>query len=608
MVPLTAARLPTKFTDPLRLPPVLRPEPAADGGYRTLRIPLRPARVRLHSALPLTDVWAYDGHYPGPTIEVRRGERLAVEWANELAAGAGNFPLVAVRCADPAAGASPAQIPQNRPGRDGGTVDVALADLTPWVVTHLHGGRIAPGSDGWPENAALPGQATLARYDNDQAATLLWYHDHAMGITRYNAMAGLTGLYLIRDGEEDALGLPGGAHEIPLLIQDRNLDTDDDGALTGRLLHKIEDGTNEFFGPFTLVNGTIWPHLDVAARQYRFRVLNGSNARTYRLVLLDGAGRPVPDAVKQIGTDGGLLGAPVDLPPGGLTLAPAERADLIVDFRAFRGTRLTLVNTAGAPFGNDPATLPPGTPDPANRLPHPEVLQFRVGHAAVADPFVLPATLSPTFARFDHDHLPPHVHRWVALVEDTATHMLTLRELRELATGESGAGEALIALVDATGAPRRFRTVARQFEDTVTFFVAHGGTEVWNFLNTTEDTHPMHVHLVQFQPLARDVYDTAGKLDPATGATTAPITFAVAGALDANEAGWKDTVRVNPGEHVAIAATFAGYTGRYMYHCHVIEHEDRDMMRPFVVLPADVLARGGMGGAGAMGGMGGMIM
>jgi len=163
--------------------------------------------------------------------------------------------------------------------------------------------------------------------------------------------------------------------------------------------------------------------------------------------------------------------------------------------------------------------------------------------------------------------------------------------------------EALIELVDATGATRRFRTVARQFEDTVTFFVAHGGTEVWNFLNTTEDTHPMHVHLVQFQPLARDVYDTAGKLDPATGATTAPITFVAAGALDANEAGWKDTVRVNPGEHLAIAATFAGYTGRYMYHCHVIEHEDRDMMRPFVVLPADVLARGGMGGAGAMDGM-----
>jgi len=120
-------------------------------------------------------------------------------------------------------------------------VDVALADLTPWTVTHLHGGRTAPASDGWTENAALPGQATLARYDNDQPATLLWYHDHAMGITRYNAMAGLTGLYLIRDGEEVALGLPGGAHEIPLLIQDRNLEADGGGALTGRRLHKIED-------------------------------------------------------------------------------------------------------------------------------------------------------------------------------------------------------------------------------------------------------------------------------------------------------------------------------------------------------------------------------
>lgn len=604
MAPIATPPVPTKFKDPLRIPPVLRPVPTVGGGYHTLRIRLRPARVRLHSELPPTDVWAYDGHFPGPTIEVRRGERLAVEWANDLAAGAGNFPLIAVKCADPADGAPPEQIPQNRPGRDGGTADVALADLTPWTVAHLHGGRTAPTSDGWTENAALPGQATLARYDNDQPATLLWYHDHAMSITRYNVMAGLAGLYLIRDGEEAALGLPGGEHEVPLLIQDRNLDVDGAGALTGRLLHKIEASTNEFFGPFTLVNGTIWPHLDVAPRQYRFRVLNGSNARTYRLVLLDGHGHPVPGAVKQIGTDGGLLGAPVDLPSGGLILAPAERADLLIDFRAFRGARLTLVNTAGAPFGNDPASQAPGMPDPANRLPHPEVLQFRVGHAAVADPFVLPSALAPTFARLDHDSLPhQHAHRWVALVEDGDTHMLTLRELQELPADDGGTGESLVVLVDATGVSRRFRTVARQFEDTVNFFVAYGGTEVWNFLNTTEDTHPMHVHLVQFQLLRRDIYDSMGKIDPVTGATTAPIAFVRHGALDANEAGWKDTVRVNPGEHVAIAATFTGYTGRYMYHCHVIEHEDRDMMRPFVVLPADVLARMGMDSGGHIGGM-----
>lgn len=590
----------TKFKDPLRAPPVLHPVPADNDGHHPLRIHLRPARVSLHSELPPTDVWAYNGHFPGPTITVRRGERVTVEWINDLGAGVGNFPVVAVKVPDPAPNIPPEQIPQNQPGRGGGTVDTLLADLTPWTVVHLHGGHTAPPYDGWTENAVLPGQSTLVRYDNDQHAALLWYHDHAMGITRYNVMAGLTGLYLIRDGEEEALGLPGGDHEIPLLIQDRNLDTDGHGNLTGQLLHKIEENTNEFFGPFTLVNGTIWPHADVEARQYRFRVLNGSNARTYRLVLLDEGGTPVPGIVKQIGTDGGLLGAPVALPEGGLVLAPAERADLIADFRAYRGQYLTLVNTAGAPFGNDPATQPPGVPDPGNRLPHPEVLQFRVGAVAVTDPFVLPDPLSPTFVRFDHDHLRPHMHRWVALVENTDTHMLTLRELEELMPDENGAGASLIALVDETGATRRFRTVAQQFEDTVNFFVQSGGTEVWNFLNTTEDTHPIHVHLVQFQPLLRHTYDSTGKIDPVTGATTSPITFTGVGMIDANEAGWKDTIRVNPGELVAIAATFDGYTGRFMYHCHVIEHEDRDMMRPFVVLPADVLARMAMDGMGSM--------
>jgi spore coat protein A len=190
---------------------------------------------------------------------------------------------------------------------------------------------------------------------------LLWYHDHAMGITRFNVYAGLAGLYIIRDHEEAALHLRDGPYEIPLLLQDRNLDTAPDGSLTGRLLHKIEDGTMEFFGPFTLVNGTTWPYLPVEARHDRLRLLNGSNARIYRLVLLDEGGHPSREIIKQIGTDGGLLGKPVDLPRDGLTLAPAERADLLVDFGAVRGQRLTLLNTTGAPFDGSPAAQPAGT-------------------------------------------------------------------------------------------------------------------------------------------------------------------------------------------------------------------------------------------------------
>ena len=416
---------------------------------------------------------------------------------------------------------------------------------------------------------------------------MLWYHDHAMGITRFNVYAGLAGLYVVRDDEEDALGLPSGPYEIPLLFQDRNLDTNADGSLSGRLLHKIEDSTMEFFGPFTLVNGTIWPYLPVEARQYRLRLLNGANARTYRLLLLDEYGHTALDRVRQIGSEGGLFGSPVAVPTDGLVLAPAERADLIVDFGAFRGKRLLLVNTAGAPFDGAPATTPAGAPDPDNKLAYPGVMQFRVSSDQVDDPFAMPRRLS-SFQRRTYDALPPNSRRRMVALVEYPDGMLTLRELAALPDGQTTDGP-LITVVDDQGIATRYRTVASRFEDKVNWFVPYGGTEVWSILNLTQDMHPFHVHLVQFQALGRDRYDTSG-FSPQTGGTTSPVTFKEHGALDANEMGWKDTVRVNPGELVSIAGTFDGYTGRYMYHCHILEHEDHDMMRPFVVMPAPAIA------------------
>jgi FtsP/CotA-like multicopper oxidase with cupredoxin domain len=280
-----------------------------------------------------------------------------------------------------------------------------------------------------------------------------------------------------------------------------------------------------------------------------------------------------------------------------LVLASAERADLIVDFSRFRGQRLRLVNTAGSPFDGAPAEVTPGTADPANRLPFPDVMEFRVSRRRANDPFTLPQRLT-SFRRMRHDQLPPaHVERLVALVEDQGT--LTLRELDEVAGGNGRPGEPIIEVTDDQGVTTLYRTVAMYFEDTTNWFVAYGSTEVWKILNLTEDTHPFHVHLVQFQALSRKRYDVAG-FDSASGGTTAPVTFLERGELDANETGWKDTLRVNPGELVSIAATFDGYTGRYMYHCHLLEHEDHDMMRPFVVMPADAMA--------AMGDMPGMRM
>jgi FtsP/CotA-like multicopper oxidase with cupredoxin domain len=567
----------TKFKDRLRVPPTLHPQQMDEQRY-SLRVQMRPAQIQLHSDLPPSEVWTYEGTLPGPIIEVWRGQHVQIEWINALPSDQ-PYPITAVTAPDGT---------QNEPGRSGRPANATVASLQPWTVVHLHGGRTAAVSDGWTENASLSGQVTTSDYANDQQATLLWYHDHAMGITRFNVYAGLAGLYLIRDTEEAALHLPAGPYEIPLLIQDRNLETAPDGSLTGRLLHKVEDGTMEFFGPFTLVNGTIWPYLPVEARQYRFRILNGSNARIYRFMLLDESGTPVHHLIKQLGTDGGLLGQPVDLPANGLTLAPAERADLIVDFRSLQGQSLRLVNTAGAPFDNAPATQPAGTPDPDNRLPHPEVMEFRVSAQPVEDPFVLPEVLSPSYRRLAHDRLPPaHRHRIVAMVE-YPDGMLTFHELALVRSGEATGGEVRLSITDEQGTTWQYRTVATHFEDMVNWFIAYGSTEVWHVLNLTEDTHPFHVHLVQFQALSRDLYNKEG-FQPETGGTTTPVSFQAHGTLDANEEGWKDTVRVNPGEMVTIAATFDGFTGRYMYHCHILEHEDHDMMRPFIVMPAAAL-------------------
>ena len=231
-------------------------------------------------------------------------------------------------------------------------------------------------------------------------------------------------------------------------------------------------------------------------------------------------------------------------------------------------------------------------------------MEFRVSSQPVDDPFVLPATLSSSYRRLEHDWLPPSLpvsfaplarkqqtgiqHRVVAMVEYPAG-MLTFHELAEVADGDAAAGEALLTIADEQGKAVRYRTVAQHFEDTVNWFVDYGSTEVWSVLNLTEDTHPFHVHLVQFQALARDRYNTEG-FQPETGGTTTPVFFQKHGMLDANEMGWKDTVRVNPGELVSIAATFDSFTGRYMYHCHLLEHEDHDMMRPFIVMPAAAMA------------------
>jgi FtsP/CotA-like multicopper oxidase with cupredoxin domain len=586
----------TPFVDPLPLPP--RWLAREHAGRLAVRI--RCGVHRFHRDLPESRIWGFEGCVPGPTIEAERGHPVRVEWINELE---GTLPVaVTVAPTEVTADGVPVQC---LPGRSGGIRDADAAALPGFTVVHLHGGLTAAPYDGWTENIFAPGQNAVSDYTMQQRAALLWYHDHVMGVTRFTVYAGLAGLWIIRDERERALGLPEGfPFELPLLLQDRNFDEDPHGRLTGELVHKTDPGTMEAFAPFTTVNGKIWPLLEVHPSTYRLRIINGSNARTFRLVLMRD-GHPDLDRISQIGTDHGLLRAPVCVPSQGLVLAPAERADLLVDFSDLPpGIELTLLNTASAPF--DGAPYPPEraaqAASPDGLLPYPDVMRFRVV-AGAPSRRPAPQELADDFSPPTTDELAGAVRRAVALVEqelEGETNMLTMRELAP-ADEDDDADDRLVTIVaaDASGTDRtmaRYRTVACHFEDTVTFFPILGRYEVWQFINLTGDTHPMHIHLNPFQVLARHPVTVTVPDGGITDTSTAAIVRCERGrddtlthAVDPNELGLKDTVRVNPNEIVELAVRFDTHSGRYMYHCHILEHEDRDMMRPIVIMPPELM-------------------
>ena len=446
-----------------------------------------------------------------------------MRWENRLS---GPLPVVVTRAPVHAADGVPVQCV---PGRSGGLPDPLAAALTGYSVAHLHGALTQATSDGWTENLIAPGQSTVDTYQNDQRGALLWYHDHVMGVTRFDLFAGLAGLWMVRDARERELQLPEGPpYELPLMLADRNFDTAPDGSLTGRLLHKTDPEVMECFSPFTTVNGVIWPRVDVEPTTYRFRVLNGSNARTYRLMLTRD-GQPDHDRISQIGSDGGLLLAPVPLPAQGLVLASAERADILIDFSDLAvGTELTLWNNAPSPFNGafaDPSTA--GTADLAGLLPYPEVLRFRVIDGARVAPTTRPV-LATDFQRADPRQLEGCPVRAIALVEQESSRegepsMLTMRELTESAATD----ESEITLVEL-GAHQgeqigRWRTAATRFEDRTNFFPVMGRAEIWRLVNLTGDTHPIHVHLDAFQVINRRVADVqvpeGGIADATTAAT-----------------------------------------------------------------------------------------
>ncbi|HEY6852230.1 MAG TPA: multicopper oxidase domain-containing protein [Terracidiphilus sp.] len=382
-------------------------------------------------------------------------------------------------------------------------------------VVHLHGGRTPASSDGYPENWVVPGKSQTCLYPLPQDAALLFYHDHTMGINRLNIYAGMQGFCIVRDTHEAALDLPRGNYEVPLMVSDRYLKTD------GQLDYPVSEFPDrpwvpEVFGNAILVNGKLLPYFEVEPRKYRLRIMNGSNGRFYRFSFSNKSEFHV------IGNDQGLLFAPVAA--GRVLLAPAERIDIVVDFASMAGTHVVMVSDSF------------------------DILEFRVGQKARGLDKALPVTLrSPT--RLD------------AAVA-TTTRRLTLDERLNDVQHSMG------MLLNNTA-----------WHMPITEKPTLGTTEIWELVNLTDDSHPIHLHLVRFQILDRRRFDKFDYQSKGTLRFVGPVQ-----PPEAFESGWKDTVRADPGMVTRILIPFEGFAGRYVWHCHILEHEDNEMMRPYEVI------------------------
>jgi spore coat protein A, manganese oxidase len=486
--------LPPRYRRALSVPPVLRPV-RRDTSIDYYEITQRTSTVSIFDGID-TPVWTYNGSFPGPTIRSRSGRRCVVRHINQLA----------------------------RP-----------------VVVHLHGGHTPHDSDGYPADLIQPSQAAVAlpatparrptipatigmtgpmmpgestvgerlyTYPMNQRAATLWYHDHRMGFTGASVWHGLAGFHLINDAEEDALRLPAGDRDVPIMITDRSFDAQ------GRLQYPSLDPTlttpgvtpaymNGVLGDVVLVNGTPWPVLTVDRAHYRLRLLNASNARRYRLVL----DPPPPGAggLVQIGSDAGLLAHPIT--HDAVEVAPAERFDVVVDFSRYpAGQQVHLRNE----LASDSTT---------------EVMRFDITDTTVLDDRPVPDTLSTSLV-----HLDPK----------SAT--ITRDFLFQNRPGREG-----------------WTINGQPYDPTRPLaFPALGTTEIWRFV--TDLHHPIHIHHSPFQILNRN------------GKQPGPY-----------DHGWKDTIDLQPAQSASVLIRFPDYRGRFLLHCHNLEHEDMAMMADFLI-------------------------
>ncbi|ABP55102.1 multicopper oxidase family protein [Salinispora tropica] len=562
--------------------------------------------------LPRTAVWGFGSatrrgtfQFPGFTIEARVDRPVQVTWINQLVDRHDRFlpPLLPV---------DPTLHWANPPGGIAGRDSTPTFTRTPGpylgpvpVVVHLHGGHTRAESDGYPEAWFLPaakdipaGYATVgsfydryrasfaeqfgiqwrpgtatSRYDNDQRAATEWYHDHALGMTRQAVYSGLAGFYLLRGGEFDlppgvlpgpapGLGDPPGTryYEIPIVIQDRTFHRD--GSLfypssrafsdtCANPANYIPNGdvppiwVPDFFADTIVANGRTWPRLEVERRRYRLRLLNGCNARTLILKIAANptATRPAVPALPiwLIGTDGGFLPQPQPLDE--VILGGAQRVDVILDFTDVpAGTDLYLINEG--PDGPFLGGVPGVDFAPADVNTTGQVMKLAVVPRTEPDRSVPP----------DQLRLP----QFVPLGPATNTRRLSLDE--RISTTGCGPVAILLGTVDPDGT-----AVPLTWSDPVTENVALNATELWELDNRTDHAHPIHVHEVEFQIIGRG---PDGNTPPST-----------------QQHGYHDTVLALPGEITRIKAFF-DLPGRYIWHCHILEHEDNEMMRPINIGPA----------------------
>lgn len=565
-------------------------------------------------------------------------------------------------------------------------VDITIPganDAVNRTAVHLHGGLVPWVSDGGPfdwwapngthgasflNNAVLHPAAAVNEaeyyYPNNQSARFVWYHDHALGITRINAYAGIATGYIIRDNFEFNLGLARieapvtgsglSSAEIPIVIQEKifvnaatiALDPTWPGPKTTGSLwyaHVYEkarwkmngNGANgpggppdpsvipEFFGDTMLVNGTVYPKVAVEPKRYRLRVLNATNARflNLQLYVADGsadgitlnlatgiaANLPGPN-FRVLGTEGGFLQNPVDVPSnvpfnpvtlgGSLVTGPAERWDLLVDFSGFAGKSLILYNDAPAPFPigdprNDyfPGWNVKGNPVNATTIPGQgpntrEIMRFDVGMSVTS-----PGSPDIPLTTDLRPGIDPFLAPIVAGIPTPPAGITT----RQLTLNETFDPFGRLIQMEGTNVQLVKGTFGRAYTDPATETPRAGTVEIWEIANLTGDTHPIHFHLVNVQILNRQPFKV-GQYNGVPSFLGPPVPPAP------NELGWKETVKMNPGEvtrvimqfNLASIQTLGGTTiptptsprtggNEYVWHCHILEHEEHDMMRPLVV-------------------------